>query len=346
MALQTSGAISLNEIHIEAGGSSGTTASLNDADIRGLISKSSGAQSSFSEFYGAQGEVVLSSAGNVNGQAQRQEITVSTFISSGETLRIPSTMWVWSDDTATPALTVDIPCTIINEGKIIGKGGAAGTSYIPYATSYDGGPAVKITSSGVTIQNLSGAYIAGGGGGGAGFVAGGGGGGGAGSGGGVYSSNQFNSQTGGAGGALNAKGSDGSFSVPSPVWTGSPSPGTSGIGKGGESGGAGGGFDGAAAYNQGGTTGAYGGGGGGRILPGVAQARLPVSSNNPFTGGSGGGGGQAGNVAANPGGSYGFGGGGWGAAGGGGSFGGDPGAAITATTSYTLSNSGTIYGST
>ena len=53
MALQSSGAISLNEIHIEAGGSSGTTASINDSDIRGLIGKSSGATSSFSEFYGA-----------------------------------------------------------------------------------------------------------------------------------------------------------------------------------------------------------------------------------------------------------------------------------------------------
>lgn len=53
MPLQTSGAISLNQIHVEAGGSSGTTASLNDADIRGLISKGSGATMSFSEWYGA-----------------------------------------------------------------------------------------------------------------------------------------------------------------------------------------------------------------------------------------------------------------------------------------------------
>ena len=53
MALQTSGAISLNDIHVEAGGSSGTQASMNDSDIRGLISKSSGAQMSFNEWYGA-----------------------------------------------------------------------------------------------------------------------------------------------------------------------------------------------------------------------------------------------------------------------------------------------------
>lgn len=53
MALQSSGAISLNEIHVEAGGTTGTAASLNDTDIRGLISKGSGAAMSFSEWYGA-----------------------------------------------------------------------------------------------------------------------------------------------------------------------------------------------------------------------------------------------------------------------------------------------------
>mgnify|MGYP001226337745 FL=1 len=53
MGLQSSGAISLNEIHIEAGGSSGSQASMNDSDIRGLISKGSGVQMSFSEWYGA-----------------------------------------------------------------------------------------------------------------------------------------------------------------------------------------------------------------------------------------------------------------------------------------------------
>jgi len=53
MALQTSGAISLNDIHVEAGGSSGTNCTINDSDIRGLISKGSGATMSFNEWYGA-----------------------------------------------------------------------------------------------------------------------------------------------------------------------------------------------------------------------------------------------------------------------------------------------------
>jgi hypothetical protein len=40
-------------MHTEAGGSSGSTASINDADIRALIGKSSGATMSFNEWYGA-----------------------------------------------------------------------------------------------------------------------------------------------------------------------------------------------------------------------------------------------------------------------------------------------------
>lgn len=60
MALQTSGAISLNDIHIEAGGSSGTNASINDADIRGLISKASETTMSFSEWYGASNILTMS----------------------------------------------------------------------------------------------------------------------------------------------------------------------------------------------------------------------------------------------------------------------------------------------
>ena len=54
MALQSSGAISLNDIHMEAGGTSGTICSINDSDIRDMISKGPGAQMSFNEWYGAQ----------------------------------------------------------------------------------------------------------------------------------------------------------------------------------------------------------------------------------------------------------------------------------------------------
>ena len=53
MPLQTSGPISLNDIHQEVGGSSGTSVSLNDADVRGLIGVGSGGTNSMSAYYGA-----------------------------------------------------------------------------------------------------------------------------------------------------------------------------------------------------------------------------------------------------------------------------------------------------
>lgn len=71
MALQTSGAISLNQIHVEAGGTSGSQASINDADIRALIGKSSGATMSFSEWYGASAAVTIAT-GNSFYQAGSQ----------------------------------------------------------------------------------------------------------------------------------------------------------------------------------------------------------------------------------------------------------------------------------
>ena len=60
MALATSGALSLNEIHIEVGGTSGTTCSLNDSDIRNIteasgktINNTLGTTIDFNNFYGA-----------------------------------------------------------------------------------------------------------------------------------------------------------------------------------------------------------------------------------------------------------------------------------------------------
>ena len=51
MATPSSGAISLNDMHVEAGGSSGTACSINDADIRLIANKSSGATASLNDYY-------------------------------------------------------------------------------------------------------------------------------------------------------------------------------------------------------------------------------------------------------------------------------------------------------
>jgi hypothetical protein len=326
MALQSSGAISLNDMHLEVGGSSGSQVSLNDSDIRDLISKSSGAQSSFSEFYGASAETEVSSGTTINGQSNAKQITASSYVSSGGTLVIPSGFWVWSDSTATPALTIDVSCTVKNYGKIIGKGGAGGNGN--NADGDDGGPAIKINSgvTGVSIINYSGAYIAGGGGGaggGSGVQAGGGGGAGGGNGGGnQYAAGWGYTGDGGAGGTLNATGANGIAGA----W---PSQG----GSGGGAGGGGGSGD----TNIGGA-----GGGGGRILPGTGGSG---GGGTPYIAGTGG---SAGNNGGDPW-FAGGGGGGWGAFGGYG-WGYSPGSGGKAINdsgvSYSLTNSGTIYGGT
>ena len=53
MTLPSSGALTLDQMHVEAGGTTQTQAGMNDSDIRGLISKGSGTQMAFNEWYGA-----------------------------------------------------------------------------------------------------------------------------------------------------------------------------------------------------------------------------------------------------------------------------------------------------
>ena len=57
MALQASGQISLDDLHVEAGGTTGTECSLNDTDIRDIISKGDGAQNAMNEYYGGSSAV-------------------------------------------------------------------------------------------------------------------------------------------------------------------------------------------------------------------------------------------------------------------------------------------------
>lgn len=72
MALQTSGAISLDDIHVEAGGSTGTQCSINDSDIRSLdeasgktINNTTNTTIDFDDFYGAEDD--SSSGGGPGG---------------------------------------------------------------------------------------------------------------------------------------------------------------------------------------------------------------------------------------------------------------------------------------
>lgn len=67
MPLQSSGQISLDDLHVEVGGTSGTQVSMNDTDVRGLISRASGAQMAMNEWYGASAVTALASGTGTTG---------------------------------------------------------------------------------------------------------------------------------------------------------------------------------------------------------------------------------------------------------------------------------------
>lgn len=249
----------------------------------------------------------------------------------GNNLTVASGVYIRASSTSNAAVTVPANAgtmTITNSGYILGHGGDG-----QQATNgpFSGGPAIEINATGntITVSNSSGAYIAGGGGGG-----------------GAYSSG------GGAGGGDGGQGYFGGYRAGGP---GSDTPGGTGTngaaaagaynqyGRGGSAGGGGGGYInlGSSTYDAG------GGGGGGWAVPGTGGGSGYDSGTYQYY--AGGTGGSAGNAGGNAPRHGGFGGGGgWGASGGGTS--GTPGSGGKAIEdngiSYTLSNSGTIYGTT
>lgn len=83
MALQTSGQISLNDIHLEAGGTSGTQCTINDTDIRGLISSSQGSQVGFANYYGASGSITIYLPRTGYYYDSKTNSSIATFTSTG-----------------------------------------------------------------------------------------------------------------------------------------------------------------------------------------------------------------------------------------------------------------------
>ena len=71
MATPSSGAISLDQMNVEAGGSSGSAVSINDSQIRFLDNKNANATSSFNDFYGIEaGGGIMSVGGSVTTTSQ------------------------------------------------------------------------------------------------------------------------------------------------------------------------------------------------------------------------------------------------------------------------------------
>tara|TARA_R110001606_G_scaffold366371_1_gene521513 strand:- start:462 stop:1457 length:996 start_codon:yes stop_codon:yes gene_type:complete len=331
MALPASGQITLNQVNVELGLTATAQISLNDSAVRGLFDDASG-QISMSQGYGKANEFVLTISSST------QEANVSTLATSagwnGSTqlnVIINSGIYVWSDNTSNAGLLINVNnCSITNSGYVIGKGGDGG-GQDDSGQGDAGGPAMEITSgtTGVTITNNSNAFIAGGGGGGLGnrtSVNGGGGGAGGGN------SGRSSSRGSRAGGAI----------------------GQAGSGDGGAGSGAGGGAGGGGGSSWRTASDGGAGGGGGRIL---GTASPNISYPGTGTGAFGGVPGQAvgGYANSRTGVAGGYnnnatingvaagGGGGWGASGG------TPagGKAIDDNSqSYTLTNNGTVWGST
>ena len=222
MALQSSGAISLNDIQTEFGGTNPISISEYYRGGAFVTGNNTGVPTSgeiaLSDFYGAAQLFTHTITSN------QEEINLATYLTaqgwtSGSpiVLTINSGVYIWSDNTSVAALTIPSSLngllTVTNNGFIIGKGGNGGSGS---TAGGNGGDAIANFATGVTWTNASGSYIAGGGGGGGGGTnAGGGGGAGGGAGG------SYGGYAGGAGGAVGAVGSDGAFALSGSL-TGAP----------------------------------------------------------------------------------------------------------------------------
>lgn len=114
MPLQSSGQLTLDEIHVEAGGTTSTEATINDTDIRDLISATADSEMEFADFYGADG----SGGGGGGGGGVSEGLSSSLDSVSG-------TNASWS------TRTVDISAYANEDVKLvfIYTNGTGGTSY-------------------------------------------------------------------------------------------------------------------------------------------------------------------------------------------------------------------------
>ena len=123
MALQSSGAISLDDIHVEVNGSSGSQCSINDSDIRGLIDKGDGATSAFNEFYGAANITYMAASGGTTSTSGNYKFhkftssgtfTVDTVASGGASILVHDVVGTFTDADAISAIGTTDTAVIAN----------------------------------------------------------------------------------------------------------------------------------------------------------------------------------------------------------------------------------------
>ena len=93
MALPASGQITLDQIHVEAGGSTGTQATLNDTDIRTLAGISTG-QIAFNNLHGKSAGITLKSYGmviNTNSNSTSYSGSLSASVAVGDMIVLAKT---------------------------------------------------------------------------------------------------------------------------------------------------------------------------------------------------------------------------------------------------------------
>ena len=159
MALPASGTLSLNEIHIEAGGTTATEAGINDTDIRGLIGKSSGTTMSFSEWYGVGAFLTLTAQSNTIVSNSSTSITATTpSFAAGDIALV--TIWkLSSSSTAYPATPTGFTsiATATADGVVSNKGGTT-YYYHRMRTCYKvltaGDTSITSTSNGVNMMSV------------------------------------------------------------------------------------------------------------------------------------------------------------------------------------------------
>ena len=176
-----SGTISLNDVNVELGLAGTTTISMNQASVRSLAGVPSGAIS-MQNLQNKSNRISRSATISAN----TANYTVSTDKASGYiagktdfTLTINSGVYVYSGSTGTAALIVNTSwaagdtVTIVNNGTIVGRGGAGGiggTSFFNGSSENGkvggGGGLGLLVQRAITLNNLN--RISGGGGGGGG----------------------------------------------------------------------------------------------------------------------------------------------------------------------------------
>ena len=226
MTLQATGAVSFSQINTELLKSPTAQIALNDSLVRGLFGVTSGAigiNNGYSKQYRIWANITISAD---TANYSLTSAVVNTFLSSGYVAGITDTIitinsgiYVYSPSTATPSFSISSftsgdTVKIINNGTIIGTGGAGGTGSNYGDIGGDGGTGGTALYSrfAISVQNNGAIYGGGGGGGGSGWLsrlvsngkgsqtntyAGGGGGGGAG----------YTAGTGGSGGSGGNQGS-------------------------------------------------------------------------------------------------------------------------------------------